>query len=204
MDQAILNTFRKNAESVSTTVIEAKDFEEAVEYVLDVCEAKAFCEILAVDGSEPCLDEATVRRAESKCIAGPGLPEDVYGCLQKKAYARGFTCICENMRNHLAGVDIAFSIAGLGIAETATCILPSYSEDVRLASMVSEIHVIVLPKSAMVSSLVDAEPYLRNAFSGGAAYTACISGASRTSDIERELALGVHGPLELHVILVEG
>jgi L-lactate dehydrogenase complex protein LldG len=34
-------------------------------------------------------------------------------------------------------------------------------------------------------------------------YISFVTGASRTSDIERTLTIGVHGPSQLHVIVVE-
>jgi L-lactate dehydrogenase complex protein LldG len=55
-----------------------------------------------------------------------------------------------------------------------------------------------------VQNITDIAPYLRQRQKDGKiSYTSLITGPSRTADIERVGAIGVHGPLSVHIILVE-
>jgi L-lactate dehydrogenase complex protein LldG len=91
-----------------------------------------------------------------------------------------------------------------GIAETGTLVINSVSEDVRLATMLAETHIALLPASKILPNAEAIESILDETLkTDAAAYTAFITGASRTADIERVLAIGVHGPRELHILIME-
>ncbi|MDO9631486.1 MAG: lactate utilization protein, partial [Humidesulfovibrio sp.] len=136
-------------------------------------------------------------------IAAPGLPAEAAKTLGDACAAQGVTFITKGMRSHLSGVDIGFTIAEAGIAETGTCVLDSKSEELRLATMICEVHVCVVPVSTIRETSFEVESLLRAMCKDFPAYVAFITGASRTADIERVLAIGVHGPLELHILLLE-
>lgn len=197
--------FTEKATAVSAVVSEVKKPEDALNYVIDICEKKEACQLLPSGCEEPLSDgaEALCDTKQEKVIAAPGLDEALFKKLKTLCDKKGFKLIDSGMREHLAGIDIGFSQVQHGIAETGSLVLNSRSEEVRLASMISEIYVALLPKSAIVEDSYDVESYLLDSMKGAPDYHAFITGASRTADIERVLALGVHGPLELHILLLE-
>lgn len=204
-DSAAVELYKQKAGPASITVVEVKDMAAAMSYALDVCEKKEFCELL-LSGCGEKLSEAGdkhCKRVEIKTIAAPGLTDKDFATLEKQGKAKDFTVLRQGMREHLAGIDVGFSTCNAAIAETATCVLECPSEDLRLATMICEVHVVALKKSQIVKSSYELAEYLEEAMSKGPLYTAFISGPSRTADIERVLTLGVHGPLELHVALME-
>lgn len=202
---ALCEKFREKAELVSAFVTEIASEDEALDYVLDLCGKKDACQLL-VSGCEADLSESAESLCDAKqakVIAAPGLKKDLYKKLATRSKKDGFECIDAGMREHLAGVDIGFTIADYGIAETGTLMIDCPDEDLRLATMVSEFHVCIMPKSKIRKDSYAVERMMLTRMKKTPNYMAYVTGASRTADIERVLALGVHGPLELHILLLE-
>lgn len=204
--EQLYNTFTEKAELVSAVVSRVDSPEAAFRYAVDVCERKEACQLLASGCAEPLsppADDLCGAKAVQKIMAAPGLPADGFSALKAICDEKGIALIDDGLRDHLAGIDIGFTVADFGIAETGSLVLDSSSEAVRLATMISEIHIALLPMSKIFETAYDLEEELEDFMATAPNYTAFITGASRTADIERVLALGVHGPLELHILLWE-
>jgi L-lactate dehydrogenase complex protein LldG len=103
-------------------------------------------------------------------------------------------------RGFLFASDIGITSAQWGIAETGTLVLESDTERHRLTSLVPPVHVCILKAENIRQTLGEILELVHRDLSRTVTF---ITGASRTSDIELTLAIGVHGPRELHVIVVE-
>lgn len=90
-----------------------------------------------------------------------------------------------------------------GIADTGTCVVVTDDEETRLKTMLPETSVFILRADDIVPHLADIAPFLRSRQADGrVSYTSFITGPSRTADIERVSAIGVHGPLAVQIVLV--
>lgn len=207
VNQELVDGFTAKAQLVNAVVQELPNMNAALQYVIDVCEKKAPCEMLDEEPDTPKgpLGPNKVPTRLQRIIAAPQLPEDQFAELEKLCKAKDFICLRSGLRKYLAGIDMGVSIAELGVAASGSCMMDTDNEDTRLAGMISEISVIILKKDEIYPDLPSITEKLRermNAQTG--TYTTFITGPSRTADIERVAAVGVHGPLELHIILLEG
>jgi L-lactate dehydrogenase complex protein LldG len=99
-----------------------------------------------------------------------------------------------------AAVGLTGALAGL--ADTGTLALLSGPTRPRLASLLPPVHLALVAKSAIyptMAAFFAAHPTAVREASN----LVFVTGPSRTADIEQTLTLGVHGPREVHVVLVE-
>lgn len=201
-----IEEFSTKASAVAASVHRVKTLDQAFDYVIDLCESKDACALLA-SGCELGLSEkvkATCDGKQQKVIAAMDLAPGNFKSLQKMGETKGFMVIDKGLREHLAGIDIGLTMCQGGIAQTGTLVMNSNCEDTRLATMISEIHVALVRESDIADKIYDQEGLLSELMAANPSYTAFITGPSRTADIERVLALGVHGPLELHILILKG
>lgn len=204
--ETLIDQFQERAEAAAATVVRVQSLPAAFDYCISVCTDKEACQILVSGCEEPlspdALDLCNLKEP-SRLIAAPGFQSLQLEHLVNSGLQRGIAVIQQGLRQHLGGIDIGLTMAEHGLAQTGTVVLDSSREDIRLATMISEIHVAVLFTSDIVPDAYKLQESLEAKFKTAPNYMAFITGPSKTADIERELTLGVHGPLQLHVVLVD-
>lgn len=114
----------------------------------------------------------------------------------------------KQLRQVFFDAQMGISGANVAIAETGTLVIVSNEGNARLVTTLPPIHVAIIGYEKLVSSMDDATAILKVLSKSGTgqkqtAYVSFITGPSRTSDIEKTLTLGVHGPTELHIVFVD-
>lgn len=170
--------FRRALEAVAGRCLVVRDEAAASAAVREIIAEKRARRV-AVSDSE------LVRRVLSRASSGAEILENV-------APAELFDC------------DIGVTGAQWAVAETGTLVLEAEGERHRLASLVPPVHVALVGAGRVRQTLGEVLQSLarggREALSRTVTF---VTGPSRTSDIELTLAIGVHGPGELYVVIIE-
>jgi len=90
------------------------------------------------------------------------------------------------------------------VARTGSIVLSAASESGRVASVYAPIHICIAYTRQMVYDVRDALLMLKEKYKDNMpSLVTFATGPSRTADIEKTLVVGVHGPKEVFVFLVE-
>jgi len=182
----MLDRFRTELTALGGDVYEANDADDAVAIVQRIATRDGSPKALMWDDSQ--LPIAGVRDA----LVGAGVtvvhqaPADMQSV---------------ESRAELATCTVGITGADAGLSETGSIVVVSGPGRGRLASLLPPVHIAILRQDSIVTSLpflVASRPEL---VTRGANFV-CITGPSRTADIEHTLSRGVHGPKEIHVIVI--
>ena len=97
----------------------------------------------------------------------------------------------------LEGAEISQALYGL--AETGSVVLAASPDEPRARSLLPDVHISVVREDRILPGLEELFAALGTDLPSG---LAIVSGPSRSADIEQRLTVGVHGPGEVHVVLV--
>ena len=86
-----------------------------------------------------------------------------------------------------------------GLADTGSVVLAASSEEPRANSLLPDVHVSLLAEDRILAGLAELFEAVGAELPSA---LAIVTGPSRSGDIEQQLVVGVHGPGEVHVVLV--
>jgi L-lactate utilization protein LutC len=179
--------------------LEAMDAEARVASMLRAVEALAGKTRRAATGAEARAYVGAVLDGKTAVASNaPFLRE--CGIVDLAGVQSGFTDAAA-LRALCATADVGITSADYALADTGTLVMLASPAEARLISLLPPMHIAVVPKERLLSGLDELFTMLPDP----AAQTSSmvlITGPSRTADIEQILVRGVHGPGEIHVVVV--
>lgn len=188
---ALAEAFARECEALSVKVHGVQSHETATDLIGSLIRDREVQKIL--HWRTPLLERLgiheLIRRLEIESLESAGHGPDAPGA--------GFTP--EEAQLGITGADY-------GLADSGTLVIRHGPGRDRTPSVLPPVHVAVLEKNRILPDLDALMMRLRADLAAGKAPDRCItliSGPSKTADIGISLVLGIHGPSEVHVVLLD-
>ena len=229
----LLDEFRTRLEEVGGQVHLASDAEEARRIIGEICKAAGaglvvksksmateeiylnpYLESLGMEVVETDLGERMVQLTQThpSHLIAPAIH------LRKEDAARVFGTepdipaiqrhARESLRQKFIDAQVGISGANFAIAETGTIGIVTNEGNADLTTTLPPVHVAVFGIDKLVATLEDSVAILRMLPRSGtgqrmSSYVNWITGPSRSGDIEQSFIIGVHGPREMHCVVID-
>ncbi|TMG21159.1 MAG: 4Fe-4S dicluster domain-containing protein, partial [Chloroflexi bacterium] len=113
-----------------------------------------------------------------------------------------------SLRQKFIEAVVGISGANMAIAETGTVVLVTNEGNADLTVTLPPVHIALFGMDKLIASYEDAIAQLRMLTRSGTgqritSYVNWITGPSRSADIEQSLTIGVHGPREMHCVILD-
>ncbi len=114
----------------------------------------------------------------------------------------------ESLREKFIAAAVGISGANFAVAETGTIGIVTNEGNADLVTTLPPVHIALFGIDKLVADLDDAVAILRMLARSGTgqrmtSYVNWITGPSRSADIEQSLTIGVHGPREVHCVILD-
>jgi len=113
---------------------------------------------------------------------------------------RGFTDR-DRLKDACAAADVGITSADYALADTGSLVMLSTPKEARLVSLLPPVHLAIVPHEKLLTGLDELFTVVPDPAAVSSSMV-LITGPSCTADIELILVRGVHGPAEVHVVLV--
>lgn len=109
------------------------------------------------------------------------------------------------LRERAIAADLGVTGADYAIVETGSCVLLASETVSRLVALTPPVHVAIVQRGQVLPGLDELFTLRRREalVDGPSRYMNIISGPSRSGDIDQTIVTGVHGPREVHMVLLQ-
>ena len=108
-------------------------------------------------------------------------------------------------KNDLPDADVSITGCEYLVARTGSIVMSAAQLSGRTTSVYAPVHICIAYTSQLVYDIKDALQGLKEKYADNLpSLITFATGPSRTADIEKTLVVGVHGPKEVYLFLVEG
>ena len=178
---AQFNTFKEKAEAFTVKVIRCASSEEAEKAINNEIKKGGFKKVVSVP-----LEKINLE------------------AVKEQSQNDGIEFITDLNRDVIEQADLGISEFDLGISTLGTIIQDAEDVYKRLVSTLPLTHLAIISTKSLIPTFEDALDVIQKTYGDKPpGFIACVTGPSKTADIERVLTIGVHGPEFLIVVCID-